>query len=166
MSRNSFMSRNSLLTARVLAVALAGVLAAGPALADKPSWAGGKGKGNDQGENHDGQRGKNHKVEHFGDQHRTAVHDYYEGQYKSGHCPPGLAKKHNGCMPPGQAKKWQVGQRLPSNVIYYEVPRPLVTQLGQAPAGYRYVRVGGDILLLKTNTALIVDVIQNLGKIG
>jgi hypothetical protein len=21
-------------------------------------------------------------------------------------CPPGLAKKHNGCMPPGQAKKW------------------------------------------------------------
>jgi hypothetical protein len=22
------------------------------------------------------------------------------------HCPPGLAKKDNGCMPPGQAKKY------------------------------------------------------------
>jgi hypothetical protein len=27
-------------------------------------------------------------------------------------CPPGLAKKHNGCMPPGQAKKL-IGNRLP-----------------------------------------------------
>lgn len=25
--------------------------------------------------------------------------------YGVGGCPPGLAKKHNGCMPPGQAKK-------------------------------------------------------------
>jgi hypothetical protein len=24
--------------------------------------------------------------------------------YESGHCPPGLAKKHNGCLPPGHAK--------------------------------------------------------------
>lgn len=28
-------------------------------------------------------------------------------------CPPGLAAKHNGCLPPGQAKKL-IGQRLPS----------------------------------------------------
>jgi hypothetical protein len=27
-------------------------------------------------------------------------------QRESRGCPPGLAKKHNGCMPPGQAKKW------------------------------------------------------------
>ena len=33
-------------------------------------------------------------------------HDYGHG------CPPGLAKKHNGCLPPGQAKKW-VGRSLP-----------------------------------------------------
>ena len=31
-------------------------------------------------------------------------------------CPPGLAKKHNGCMPPGQARKhYRPGQRWSSN---------------------------------------------------
>ncbi len=32
--------------------------------------------------------------------------------------PPGLAKKNNGCLPPGQAKKrYQVGQPLPRRVL-------------------------------------------------
>ena len=31
--------------------------------------------------------------------------------YGVGGCPRGLAKKHNGCMPPGQAKKLARGQR-------------------------------------------------------
>jgi len=36
--------------------------------------------------------------------------------YGAGGCPPGLAKKHNGCMPPGQAKKlYNIGQRWPGN---------------------------------------------------
>jgi hypothetical protein len=30
-------------------------------------------------------------------------------------CPPGLAKKDNGCMPPGQARKMDVGQRFQSD---------------------------------------------------
>ncbi len=176
------MSRNSLLTSRVLAFALAGVLAVGPALADKPSWAGekgGKGRGGEQREERDGPRGQDrdrsdgasqgeshrrNRVEHFGDQHRSAVREYYGGQFESGRCPPGLAKKHNGCMPPGQARKWELGRPLPRNVVYYEVPQPLVIQLGQPPRGYRYVRVAGDILLIAIGTALVVDAIQNLGR--
>src|SRR6266404_5967698 len=44
-------------------------------------------------------------------------HDYgYDGPvgYGVGGCPPGLAKKHNGCMPPGQARKLARGQRWQS----------------------------------------------------
>ncbi|HMI41744.1 MAG TPA: hypothetical protein VK485_11000 [Sphingomicrobium sp.] len=34
--------------------------------------------------------------------------------YGAGGCPPGLAKKNNGCLPPGQAKKlFARGQRVP-----------------------------------------------------
>jgi len=34
--------------------------------------------------------------------------------YGTGGCPPGLAKKNNGCLPPGQAKKlFARGQRVP-----------------------------------------------------
>lgn len=35
--------------------------------------------------------------------------------YGVGGCPPGLAKKLNGCMPPGQAKKFLRGQHLSSS---------------------------------------------------
>lgn len=82
---------------------------------------------------------------------------------RSGRCPPGLAKKQNGCMPPGQARKWQVGQPLPRDVTYYRVPRQLVTEIGQLPSGYRYVRVSSDILLMSIGIRMVIDVIRNLG---
>ena len=176
------MSRNSLLVARALAFALAGVLAAGPTLAAKPSWAGekgGKDRGDEQRERRNGPRAQDRDrgdgasrvkgrplgaVVHFGDVHRSAVRGYYDGQFRSGRCPPGLAKKQNGCMPPGQAKKWQLGRPLPRDLIFHEVPRSLVAQLGQPPAGHRYVRVAADILMIAVGTALVVDAIQDLGR--
>ena len=90
------------------------------------------------------------------------VREYYEPRWRAGRCPPGLAKKHNGCMPPGQARKWHVGQRLPQGVVYYPVPQPVVMQLGVPPSGYRYVRVAGDILLLAVGTSMVVDAIQGI----
>ena len=102
--------------------------------------------------------------DHFEARHRTFVHDYYSGQHRAGRCPPGLAKKHNGCMPPGQAKKWDLGQPLARNVTFYPVPQPLLIQFGQPPAGYRYVRVSSDILLMQISTRNIVDSIPNLGR--
>ena len=54
----------------------------------------------------------------FGDHDRVVVHDYYANAGRSGHCPPGLAKKNNGCLPPGQAKKWALGRPLPPSVVY------------------------------------------------
>src|ERR1051325_580598 len=83
-----------------LLLLLGAIVAAAPALADKPERAGkGKGKserGDEKGARNEGRRG------HFKDQDRAFVRDYYAGQYREGSCPPGLAKKHNGCMPPGQ----------------------------------------------------------------
>jgi len=164
------------------ALVLAGMLAFSPAMAEKPSWAGGgkgdkenrsdnrdsRGGGHDsKGGGHEGNerssRGEG-KRDHFEHSHRVAVHDYYDNQFRSGHCPPGLAKKHNGCMPPGQAKKWHMGQHLPREVVFYSVPQELVIQIGRPPSGYRYVRVDSDILLMSIATRMIVDSIQNLGR--
>ena len=91
--------------------------------------------------------------------------NYYAEEFRrNGRCPPGLAKKRNGCLPPGQAKKWQVGRPLPRDVVYYEVPQPLVAQIGAPPPGYRYVRVSSDILLIAIGTGMVVDGIRNLGR--
>jgi Ni/Co efflux regulator RcnB len=100
---------------------------------------------------------------YFNDDHRQRVRTYYSQHYgQARSCPPGLAKKNNGCMPPGQAKKYAVGRPLPRDVRYYAVPQPVVVMLPAAPVGYRYVRVGDDIILLSPQTTLVVDVISGL----
>lgn len=95
----------------------------------------------------------------FEEHQRNAVRDYYRANANAQRCPPGLAKKNNGCMPPGQAKKWEVGQRLPRDVIYHDVPQDIASQLGLPPEGHRYVRVASDILLITQSVGTVVDAI-------
>jgi Ni/Co efflux regulator RcnB len=159
-----------------LVLAVIGVLVASPVMAEK----GGKHQGQDRRDDQRGEqrddRGEGKRDQgkgndrpdkeargHFEQQHRAAVREYYGKDFSRGRCPPGLAKKHNGCMPPGQAKKWQIGHSLPRDVIFYRVPQPLVVQIGQPPAGYRYVRVASDILMIAIGTGMVVDAIQDLG---
>lgn len=100
---------------------------------------------------------------YFNDQQRTFVREYYTTNYKDGkRCPPGLAKKNNGCLPPGQARNWVVGQPVPSNVTVYSVAQPVIRMLPPAPVGYRYARIGGDIVLVQQQNNIIVDIIQVL----
>lgn len=56
------------------------------------------------------------------------------GKHGAG-CPPGLAKKNNGCLPPGQAKKLAVGQPLPAGAVY-AIPSSL--HLPPPPLGHHY----------------------------
>ncbi len=102
---------------------------------------------------------------YFGDHHRDVIRQYYNDSYHSGHCPPGLAKKNNGCQPPGQAKKWRYGHPLPSDVIYYDLPPQVVISLGIPPEGQKYVRVASDILLIAVGTGLVLDAIQDLNNL-
>ena len=99
----------------------------------------------------------------FIDRDRTVIHDYYHDEYRSGHCPPGLAKKHNGCMPPGQAKKWGIGRPLPRDVVFYDLPPTVVMNIGYPPRGYRFVRVASDILMIAIGTGIVTDAIYDLG---
>lgn len=92
------------------------------------------------------------------------VRSYYSERYRSGYCPPGLAKKRNGCMPPGLAKQWRIGYRLPRNVVYYDAPGDIVVRFGMPPEGYRYVRVAADILLIAVGTGMVIDAIEDLNR--
>ena len=58
-----------------------------------------------------------------------------------------------------------MGRPLAREVVYYEVPQPLLVQIGPAPSGHRYVRVASDILLIALGTGMVVDAIQDLGRI-
>jgi Ni/Co efflux regulator RcnB len=144
-----------------VAAIAAAALASAPAMADDH----GKGKGHDKKEKKAEHREDVREGAYFSEQHREAARRYYAEQYGHGkvkHCPPGLAKKNNGCMPPGQARRWAVGQPVPRDVVVYEVPRPVLVQLPPAPVGYRYERVGGDIVLVRINGRVVVDIMLNI----
>ena len=143
-------------------LSLALALGATPALA-KPPWAGGP-----SGYEREAPRleGPDIAIEfRLGDRERRIVHRYYDDMHRGGHCPPGLAKKRNGCMPPGQAKKWRLGHRLPDDVVYYDLSPRLRIELGTPPPGYKFVRVASDILLIAVGTSLVVDAIEDLGRL-
>lgn len=135
--------------------------------AGKPEWAG-QGNGKNKHQQEEQQQtsqtgGINLSVNlGFGTQQQRAAQDYYGAQARAGKCPPGLAKKNNGCLPPGQAKKWHKGQALPRDVQYYPLPNELVVRMGVPPAGHKYIRVAGDILLVAVGTMMVVDAIEDL----
>jgi Ni/Co efflux regulator RcnB len=100
----------------------------------------------------------------FDNRQRAIIHDYFAPRFQSGRCPPGLAKKYNGCLPPGQANKWAIGYPLPRNVVFYDLPPPLLGQLGYPRPGYRYVRVAADILLIAAGTGVVLAAIEDLNS--
>ncbi|SEO94722.1 Protein of unknown function [Rhodospirillales bacterium URHD0017] len=151
---------------RALALVIPALLLglASPALAEKDKDKGGKG-------NHGhGDRGGPAVVVQpvrvvVPDRDRTVVYQYYRTEYSAGRCPPGLAKKGNGCLPPGQAKKlWVVGQPLPPAVVYQPVPPAVVQQLAPVPPGYEYVRVDDDVLLMDMTNRMVADVVNDLSS--
>jgi len=166
MTRNS--TKSSL---RFIAIGIALALMAGGVSAEKPSWAGG-GKNKEGKERHqekersDPGRDENRHdgalaISFSSNDHRI-VSEYYGSQARKGNCPPGLAKKHNGCQPPGQAKKWQKGHPLARDIKYYELPRELRVRLPVPPPNYRYVQIAGDILLIAVGTGMVVDAIEDI----
>ena len=100
---------------------------------------------------------------YFEHRHQQAARDIYGPQVAKGKCPPGLAKKGNGCLPPGQARQWAIGRPLPSDVVLYPVPVELQRRLGPPPAGYKYVRAASDILLIAIGSSMVIDAIEDLG---
>jgi hypothetical protein len=133
--------KNMLLIAGILALG-----AAGPALA-KP----GNGHGNGHG---------------HGNAYGSHVeNDAYGRGYGVGGCPPGLAKKHNGCLPPGQARKLARGQRWQSNYgsryAYGQIPYNLRSRYDLS-ANSRYYYDNGYLYQVNPRTMLVQQVIGAL----
>jgi hypothetical protein len=126
-----------------------------PSAADKPDKHRGKGK-SEKREVVVVERG-------FAPRLRDEVRVYLVESHGRGKCPPGLAKKNNGCLPPGQAKKrYVVGQPIPPSIELLPLPPALEVRIGPPPAGYRYAIVDGDVVKLVVGTLLVVDAINGL----
>ena len=50
-------------------------------------------------------------------------------------------------------------------MISYDLPHDLLIKLRPSPSGYRYVRVGTDLLMISVGTGLVIDAIEDLGRL-
>jgi len=82
------------------------------------------------------------------------------------HCPPGLAKKNNGCLPPGQFKKrFERGQRFNSTYgqryAYNQLPYD-VRQQYDLDRSNRYYYDQGYLYQVDPRTMVVEQVIRTL----
>src|SRR5258706_13506836 len=123
----------------------------------------GKDKKKDKHEDKDDKHGEEGRGRGFDADQRGRVQVFFVETHGRGKCPPGLAKKNNGCLPPGQAKKrYVVGYPLPHTIRFEPVPREVEVRIGPAPTGYQYGIVDGDLVKLAVGTLLVVDAIDGL----
>lgn len=142
----------------VATMACAALAVTAPALA-KPG--GGKGHGNASVVGKGKARGNGVLVAP-----RTNIRTTRGPNYGVNVCPPGLAAKLNGCLPPGQARKiFDLGQRIPRGYGFY-------TPFNDIPLAYRnqippvypdrdfdYIYRGNTIYVVDPATRLVSDII-------
>ncbi|MGE4048672.1 MAG: hypothetical protein AB7F35_27715 [Acetobacteraceae bacterium] len=144
------------------------VLLASVALADPPGKSGGHGHGNGHDKVHEAgvPSGKSNQqapqgTTWFSAGDQTTIRAYFAPLIASGNCPPGLAKKQNGCLPPGQARRWTERQVLPAGIELHPLPPDLLVRLSP-PRGYTYMRSGTDILMIAAGTNMVVAGLRDL----
>jgi hypothetical protein len=107
-----------------------------------------------------GHHGTSH---HSGKRWHDSRHYAFDGR---GRCPPGLAKKHNGCMPPGQARKmYNSGQRYDRHHgyrwSYTQIPTELRSRY-RFDRDDRYYYRNGYIYQVDPRTMLVQQVVSAL----
>lgn len=94
--------------------------------------------------------------------HLRADRDNRGEGYRHG-CPPGLAKKNNGCLPPGQARR--VGQRAPWSrdryVDYSNLPSSYRDRYADV-SGQQYYYQGDRVYAVDARTQLIRGIVNIL----
>jgi hypothetical protein len=97
---------------------------------------------------------------------RNAVYTYYREEVAAGRCPAGLVKKNNACAASAPAKQaWKMDQPLPDGVAGDALPAALIAKLSPSPAGYQYLRVDNDILIVGVGTRSVAALVADLSRL-
>lgn len=124
-------------------------------------------QGNIQGKQGKAQSAKsNGKAHEKSDRRTTRGGNRHYALNDRGSCPPGLTKKNNGCLPPGQARKmYNVGQRYNHNVgnvwAYNQIPADLRTRY-DFDRNDRYYYRDGYLYQVDPKTMLVQQAISAL----
>jgi hypothetical protein len=101
----------------------------------------------------------------FDDVDRLTIHNYYNEIAQRGSCPAGLTRHPDGCLSQNPAKEWVIGRQLPYEAVFHDLPAELTRHIAPAPAGYRYVRIGSDVLLISRGSDIVVAAVVDLARL-
>jgi hypothetical protein len=87
---------------------------------------------------------------------RAAIARHYAVYFAQGLCPPGLAREAGACVPPGQAKRFALGEALAGDVVPAPLPPELAARL-LAPPGHGFFYLDGHVLLVAAVKRIVVD---------
>lgn len=92
----------------------------------------------------------------FSARDRALIEEHYRAAPKARKAPPGLAKREQ--LPPGLAR----GGRLPPGLQGRGLPDDLERRLTVLPAPYVRLVVGRDVVLMKRDTRVVLDVLYGV----
>lgn len=97
---------------------------------------------------------------------RDAAYAYYRGEVAAGRCPAPLVRKDKACVAPAPAKGvWKLDQPLPDGIKAEAPPAALIGKLSASHAGYQYMRIGNDILIVGIGTRVVVALVVDLSSL-
>jgi hypothetical protein len=97
---------------------------------------------------------------------RTTVYAYYRAEIAAGHCPAPLVRNDKACVAPAPAKQvWKLDQPLADGIKAEPPPAALINKLSPSAAGYQYMRVDNDILLVGIGTRVVTAFVADLSRL-
>jgi hypothetical protein len=98
---------------------------------------------------------------------RQAVYGFYRDEIAAGRCPPPLVRRDKACGAPARPARqlWKLDQPLADDVKAEPPPAVLIAKLSASPAGYQYLRVDTDILLVGIGTRIVTALVADLSRI-
>ena len=97
---------------------------------------------------------------------REAVYAYYRAEIAAGRCPLPLVRMSNACLAPSPGKApWRIDQPLADNIKGEAPPPALIARLSPSPAGYHYVRVENDLLVVGIGTRIVAALVADLSRL-
>jgi len=97
---------------------------------------------------------------------RQAVYAYYRAEIAAGRCPVPLVRRDKACQaPPTTRGPWKLDQPLADSVKAEPPPAALIAKLSPSPAGYQYMRVDTDLLLVGIGTRIVTAHVADLSRL-
>lgn len=98
------------------------------------------------------------------DRDRNTVLEFYRSEIAAGRCPVPMVMSNKACVAP-EKKPWKLDQAIADDVRLQPPPGPLIMKLAASPAGYQYLCLGRDILLVGVGTRLVTAWVADLSRL-